>query len=105
MKKILFKIKSAFLAGRAAFLQPDIMVESHFKIMAAIYENILKVQEQNSPLMFQIGVVMPENENHTIATVWVGAGADSSPIKRIEQLYNENAVLKIQLKDVLTKPK
>ncbi len=77
------------------------MVASHFNVMASMYENILKVQEQKSPLMFQIGFVFPDNEHHAIATVWVGAGADSSPVKRIEQLYDENRELKLKLRDLV----
>ncbi len=88
-------------AAKAAFIHPDIMVSAHFNVMASMYENILKVQEKQSPLMFQIGFVLPDNEKHTIATVWVGAGADSSPVKRIEQLYNENQELKRMLRDLV----
>lgn len=99
MKKLFFRIWSAATAAKAAFLQPDIMVDAHFRVMASMYENILKVQEQKSPLMFQIGFVLPDNERHAIATVWVGAGADSSPVKRIEELYNENQELKRRLRE------
>lgn len=88
-------------AAKAAFIHPDLMVSAHFSVMASLYENILNVQEQKSPLMFQIGFVLPDNEKHTIATVWVGAGADSSPVKRIEQLYNENQELKRRLRDLV----
>jgi len=86
-------------AAKAAFLHPDIMVTAHFRVMAGMYENILKVQQQKSPLMFQIGFVLPDNELHAIATVWVGAGADSSPVKRIEELFNENLELKRRLSE------
>jgi hypothetical protein len=99
MKKLFFRIWAAATAAKAAFLQPDIMVDAHFRIMASMYENILKVQEQKSPLMFQIGFVLPDNEAHAIATVWVGAGADSSPLKRIEELYNENQEIKRRLRE------
>lgn len=99
MKKLIFRITSAFTAAKAAFMHPDIMVASHFNVMAGMYENILKVQEQKSPLMFQIGFVLPDDELRAIATVWVGAGADSSPVKRIEELYNENAELKRRLRE------
>ena len=92
--KFISRIKAAFTAARAAFIHPDLMFEPHFSVMSSMYENILKVQEENRPLMFQIGFVVPENERHAIATVWVGAGADSSPVKRIEELYNENQELR-----------
>ncbi len=100
MKKLFFRLTSAITAAKAAFLRPEIMVSQHFDVMASMYENILKVQEQKSPLMFQIGFVMPENEKHAIATVWVGAGADSSPVKRIEQLYGENIELRNKIKEL-----
>ena len=87
------------IAAKAAFLHPDIMVPAHFSVMASMYEDILKVQEQKSPRMFQIGLFLPDNERHAIATVWVGAGADSSPVKRIEELYNENQELKRRLRE------
>lgn len=99
MKTLYFRIRSAITAAKAAFIHPDIMASAHFNVMAGIYENILKVQEQKSPLMFQICLILPENERHAIATVWVGAGADSSPIKRIEQLCNENQELKRRLRE------
>ena len=73
------------------------MVASHFNVMAGMYENILKVQENKSPVMFQIGFILPDKERHAIATVWVGAGADSSPVKRIEELCKENEELKRRL--------
>jgi len=101
MKKLFFRVRAALTAAKAAFMQPDIMVGAHFRVMASMYENILKVQEQKSPLMFQIGFVMPDNEHHAIATVWVGAGADSDPVKRIEQLYNENQELKRRLQELI----
>ena len=87
------------MAAKAAFFHPEIMVSAHFNIMASMYENILKVQEGKSPCMFQIGLVLPDDERHAIATVWVGAGADSSPVKRIEQLYNENQELMRRLRE------
>lgn len=99
MKKLLFRIWSAYTAAKVAFFQPEIMVDAHFRVMASMYENILKVQETKSPLMFQIGLIFPENEHHTIATVWVGSGADSSPVKRIEELHNENQELKRILRE------
>lgn len=99
MKKLLFRIRSAVTAAKAAFLQPEIMVDAHFRVMASMYENILKVQERKTPLMFQIGFVLPDNDRHAIATVWVGAGSDSSPLKRIEELYNENQELKRRLRE------
>ena len=99
MKKILFRFKSAATAAWAAFIHPEIMVSAHFGVMAGMYENILKVQEEHSPLMFQIGFVLPDDEKHAIATVWVGAGADSSPVKRIEELYYENQELKRRLRE------
>lgn len=88
-------------AAKAAFIQPDLMLSAHFNVMASMYENILKVQEKKSPLMFQIGFILPDNEKHAIATVWVGAGADSSPVRRIEELYNENQELKRRLRDLV----
>jgi len=97
MKKLFFRIRSAITAAKAAFIHPEIMVSAHFNVMAGMYETILKVQEQKSPLMFQIGFILPEDERHAIATVWVGAGADSSPAKRIEELCNENQQLKRKL--------
>lgn len=99
MRRLIFKIGCAFTAAKSAFLHPDIMIPAHFKVMAGMYENILKVAEQKSPLMFQIGFVLPDDEKHAVATVWVGAGADSSPVKRIEELYNENQELKRRLRE------
>lgn len=101
MKKLIFRITAAITAAKAAFKQPDIMVAEHFGVMAGMYENILKVQERKSPLMFQIGFVLPGNDRHAIATVWVGAGADSSPVKRIEDLCKENEELKRRLRESL----
>ena len=92
--KLLLRIKAALAAARAAFIHHDLMFEPHFSVMSSMHENILRVQEENRPLMFHIGFVVPENKHHAIATVWVGAGADSSPVKRIEELYNENQELR-----------
>jgi len=102
MKKIIFRFKAAFTAAKVAFLNPELMASAHFTIMAQMYENILSVQQENRNRTFQIGILLPENEMHAIATVWVGAGADSSPMKRIEQLYNENQELRGQLAGLLT---
>ena len=97
MKKLLFRIKSAATAATDAFLRPEIMVTENFKVMADMYDCILKVQQGNRPVMYQIGFVLPSKENHIIATVWIGAGADSSPVKRIEQLCKENEALRLCL--------
>ena len=92
--RLFFRLRAALTAAKTAFIHPDIMVEQHFRVMSAMYENILKVQEENKPLMFQIGLVAPDDERHVMATVWVGAGAGSSPVKRIEELWTENDTLK-----------
>lgn len=99
MKKLFFRISAAFTAAKAAFVRPEIMVSQHFNAMASMYENILNVQESGNPQMFQIGIVLPDDKKHIIATVWVGAGADSSPAKRIEQLCDEILVLRSLLKE------
>lgn len=97
MKHILFRFIAAFTAAKVAFLHPRLMVSAHFRVMASMYENILKVQETEKPFMFQVGIVLPENERHAIATVWVGAGVKSSPVERIIELGEANKKLKEQI--------
>lgn len=94
MRKLFLKISAAIAAAKVAFSHPDIMFTAHLRVMAALYENVIKVMAESRPVMFQVGVVIPDEESRVIATVWVGAGANSSPTERIKELYEENQELK-----------
>lgn len=100
MKKFFIRIKSVCQVALIAYKHPEVLVQSHFEGLAKIYETIFTVQEERHPMMFQVGVVFPGNEHHCIATVWVGAGADSSPTKRIQELNEEIQYLTKQIQEV-----
>lgn len=101
MKKILWKISAAIAAAKIAFRQPDLMAEAHFRVMAGLYENVLKVMSESRPVMFQVCLIVPDDESRIVATVWMGAGINSSPTERIRELYEENQELKRRLSGLI----
>lgn len=102
MKNLITRFHAAFIAAKVAFLEPDIMLEPHFKVMSSLYNKILKVQQDNSPLMCRIAVFVPEKPTQAIATVWIGPGANSSPEQRIKQLFEENRALRQMVQELTT---
>lgn len=64
------------------------------KLMGDLHALILKVQHEDRHMMTRICYVHPAEGEKTIASIWVGAGLESDPTKRIEELLAENAKLK-----------
>jgi hypothetical protein len=58
---------------------------------------ILKVQNEDRHIMCNIAFVHPTEGQKQIASVWVGAGIDSDPVKRIGELLFEIEKLKKEL--------
>lgn len=101
MKALFYRFRAAVTIAWVAFRHPVVMADSHFLMLSALYERILNVQKSRRPSMFKVGVVLPDSSSHDVATVWVGAGASSTPTDRIGELINENAALRDQLKKYL----
>ena len=99
--KILNRISNALRFGAMAFLKPKMFNAHTLEMMTSLFELIIKVQKENIAYMCKIGTILPEKEEQAIATIWVGAGKDSSPYKRIDSLIQE----KIKAKKIIEKCK
>lgn len=97
MKKIINRLGNALKFGSLALLKPEVFNANTLEMLVKLLELILKVQHDNKHYMAKIGIIHPEKKDHAIATIWVGAGADCSPEKRITELLKENAELKEML--------
>lgn len=98
MKHLLFKIKSFFHFGAWAFMNPDSVTISNFKMLSDLLIMIFKVAEERRHMMTRIACIHPETgKDHEIVSIWAGSGIDSDPIKRISELIKENDLLKAEL--------
>ena len=97
MPRFYYRITNAFKIGLWAFKNPKSVQENNFKMLSELLEMILKVAHERRPLMSNISMVYPDGEQEEIVAIWAGAGMGADPIKRIEELLNENSMLKAQL--------
>lgn len=102
MKRLIFKIKSSFHFGAWAFMNPDTVTISNFKMLSDLLVMIFKVAEERRHMMTRISCIHPETgKDHDIVTIWAGSGIASDPIKRISELIKENDTLKKNLAEVV----
>lgn len=96
------RIVNAFKVFWWAIKNPKTFNYHVLKLMGDLHALILKVQNENRHMMTRICYVHPEEGEKTIASIWVGAGLDSDPTKRITELIAENAKLKQLLSDTIS---
>lgn len=97
--RLFLAIKVAYLA----FKNPKIFDVSNFKMLASLYELILKVATENKPYISHLAMCHVHKDDgngddrYEIASIWAGAGAGAEPLKRIQELAEENAALKMHI--------
>lgn len=97
MKRFIYRITNAFKLGIWAFMKPDTLNESTFKMLSDLLTMILKVANENRHVMTHIAHVHPDEGEKQIVSIWAGAGLGAEPTKRIAELLSENSILKAQL--------
>jgi len=87
--------------GYWAFNNNDVLAEKTFKMLGEMLNLIMAVANEHKPYLTHICFIHPELGEQSIVSIWAGAGAGAEPIKRIEQLAKEKAVLEQQIKRLL----
>jgi hypothetical protein len=94
MKRFINALKIAYFA----YKNPRVFRQHTFKMLADLFELILKVSHEDRHMMTHIAFVHPEEgTEHQIVSIWAGAGAAAEPTKRIKELVEENSRLKLLL--------
>lgn len=91
IKYFLNRFGNALRFGAAAFAKPTVFSAVVLDMILKLFTIILTTQESGKHHMTQIAMILPADERQSIATIWVGAGADVSPADRIAELIKENA--------------
>lgn len=98
MRRLIFRIRSAFYFGSWAFMNPDTVTISNFTMLSDLLIMIFKVAEERRHMMTNIACIHPDTgKDHDIVTIWAGSGIGADPIKRISELIKENDILKNEL--------
>lgn len=89
-----------------AIKNPDTIKPAMFKLLSDLLVLILTVSKEDRHRMTSIAFIHPEDgKEHQIVSIWAGAGVDSSPTKRIQELLEENSRLKMLLSNEIEKNK
>ena len=70
-------------------------------LLDELFKFLLSATEAVQPMMTKMMIQMPDSEPTELLTLWVSCG-DQTPLQRIEELKEENKLLKEQLEIVLT---
>lgn len=103
MRRFFYNIKNAIAIGIWAFKNPEVLRDSHFKMLSSLLELILKVSNEHRHYITHIAYIHPEEGENQIVSVWAGSGIGADPVKRIEELAKENALLRDQLSNIVAK--
>jgi hypothetical protein len=101
MKSFLYRIFNAFKLAWLGFKNPEIIKNSNFKMLTDLLCLIMKVAEENRHMMTHIAYIHPNEGEKEIVSIWAGAGSGADPIKRIQELRDENEMLKNQIQFLL----
>ena len=83
-------------------LEADLLNASKFlPLLEALFKFLHSATESEQPMMTKMMVKMPDSEPTELLNLWVTAG-EQTPFQRIEELREENKLLKEQLEIVLT---
>lgn len=94
-KRIWYGIK----IGWWAFRHPDPLGEKMFIMLSDLLQLILKVSFEDKHYMTEIVITNPDTKAlQPIVYIWAGAGINAEPLKRIQELVEENRALKDRLR-------
>lgn len=104
MKNLLIRIKNSIRIALWSFVNPQVFNEDTFKMLGSTLDLILKVAKEQRPRMTHIAYIHPiDGEEHKIVSIWAGAGVGADPVKRIEELLEENKKLQELLAEQISK--
>ena len=99
LPKAVYKLISAIKFGCWAYKHNDIFNENMFKMLSDILTLLLKVSTEDKHYMTEIVVTNPQTGiAQPIVNIWAGAGINAEPLKRIQELIEENQMLKDRLR-------
>jgi len=97
MKSLFYRIVNAIRMGWWCLLNPTVYHEATMGMLSGLYHLIFKAALEQRPYMSKIGIInCKSGEQSDFVTLWVGAGVDSSPTNRIEELLKLNQELERQ---------
>jgi hypothetical protein len=87
---------NAFKMFYWAIANPQVMQVHNFKMLSGLLELILKVANENRPYATKLAMVHPDPKEPDleVVSIWAGAGRGADPMKRIEELLEENSKLR-----------
>lgn len=99
LPKAVLNFFTAIKFGYWAYKHPDIFNENMFKMLSDILQLLLKVSTDDKHYMTQIVVTNPDTKlPQPIVHIWAGAGINAEPLKRIQELIEENNILRDSLR-------
>jgi len=97
IRRFFGRVATGVKIGWWAFCNPQTLAANNFKMLSDLLQLILKVAQEDKHMVTHIAYVHPEEVEQQIVSIWAGAGIGADPIKRIKELLDENAKLKIEL--------
>lgn len=97
IRRFFCRVATGVKIGWWAFKNPKTLSASNFKMLSDLLALIFKVAQEDRHMMTHIAYVHPEEGEQQIVSIWAGAGMGADPVKRIKELLDENAKLKIEL--------
>ncbi len=97
IRRFFGRVATGVKIGWWAFKNPKTLSASNFKMLSDLLALIFKVAQEDRHMMTHIAYVHPEEGEQQIVSIWAGAGMGADPVKRIKELLDENAKLKIEL--------
>lgn len=98
METLIVRIVTGFKIGWWGFKNPHAMNLSNFTMVSGLLALLMKASTERRHYMSKLAYIHPDGVENEIVTIWVGAGIGSSPTKRIDELLDENRILKEELK-------
>ena len=87
--------------GWWVFRHPDPFAEKMFVMLNDLLQLILKASLEDRHYMTQVIITNPDTRAlQPIVYIWAGAGINADPLKRIQELVEENNALKERLRSV-----
>lgn len=94
-----FRIWNGIKVGFWVMWHQEVLAENMFKMLNDLLQLLLKVSYEDRHYMTEIIITNPQTKaKQSIVHIWAGAGTNAEPLKRIQELIEENTALKEKLK-------
>ena len=97
MKKQINRLMNAIQMGVLVWRKPENFNTDSLRMASDITTMIFDVGKDQKHRMTRLCLVHVHGTTHEVVSLWAGAGIGSSPTKRIEELLEENRLLKREL--------